>query len=155
MNYQRKQILAAGVRFNAVFRNFLFRLSILSLVFALVVPFLWSPVRSAQSNIGFIRQIRALEGDQTGLISPAGLVFSSRSNAFHAVEKQNGSPETDLVKLTPFADRVGSARIAAAIKDPINVAFDNQVGRLLILHSNGNHLLEVCEDSNGNLDPGH
>ncbi|HKY53459.1 MAG TPA: hypothetical protein VJM08_04095, partial [Anaerolineales bacterium] len=154
MNYQRKPIFAAGVRFNPVFRNFLFRLSILSLVFALVLPFVWSPVRSAQSNAAFIRQIRALESDQTGLLSPAGLVFSSRSNAFHALEKQNGSSDTNLVKLTPFADRAGSARIAAAIKDPINVAFDNQVGRLLILHSNGNHLLEVREDSNGNLDPG-
>jgi hypothetical protein len=97
--------------------------------------------------------VQTAEGDKTGLLSPVGLAFSSRANAFQVVEKQNASANTDLVKLTPFADRAGSARIAAAIKDPINVAFDNRVGRMLILHSSANQLLEVHEDTNGNLDP--
>src|SRR5688572_11813542 len=157
MNYQGNKTFffrgAAGIRFKQVFSHFLFRLSILSLILALILPFLWIPVLSAQSNTGFIRQIRALEGDQTGLLNPAGLAFSSRANAFHVMDKQNASANTDLVKVTPFADRAGSARIEAAIKDPINLAFDNQVGRLLILHSSANQLLEVREDANGNLDP--
>ena len=157
MNYQEQKISffkgSVGIRFQRVIKNFLFRLSILSLVLALILPFLWIPASSAQSNAAFIRKIRSLEGDKTGLLSPAGLAFSSRANALQVVEKQNASANTDLVKLTPFADRAGSARIAAAIKDPINVAFDNRVGGLLILHSSANQLLEVWEDANGNLDP--
>ena len=157
MNYQEQKISffkgSVGILFKRVIRNFLFRLSILSLVLALILPFLWIPASSAQSNAAFIRQVRALESDETGLLNPAGLAFSSRANAFQVTEKQNASDSTDLVKLTPFADRAGSARIAAAIKDPINVAFDNRVGRLLILHSSANQLLEVWEDANGNLDP--
>src|SRR5688572_6697694 len=157
MNYpEQKTSLfkdVVGILFKRVIRNFLFRLSILSLVFALILPFLWIPARSAQSNAAFIRQVRALESDKAGLLSPAGLAFSSRANAFQVIEKQNASANIDLVKLTPFADRAGSARIAAAIKDSINVAFDNRVGRLLILHSSDNQLLEVREDANGDLDP--
>jgi uncharacterized protein YjiK len=144
---------AVGILFKRVFTNFLFRLSILSLVLALIFPFAWVPASSAQSNAAFIRQIRALESDKTGLFNPAGLAFSSRANAFQVLEKQNGPANIDLIKITPFADRAGSARLAAVIKDPINLAFDNQVGRLLILHSSDNQLLEVREDANGNLDP--
>src|SRR6185503_175758 len=157
MNHQvRKTSFFRGAArglFKQVFRNFVFRLSILSLILALILPFVWIPVLSAQSNAAFIRQIRALAGDKTGLINPAGLAFSSRANAFQVVEKQNASTNADLVKVTPFADRAGSARIEAAIKDPINVTFDNQVGRLLILNNSANRLLEVREDANGNLDP--
>jgi uncharacterized protein YjiK len=157
MNYQEQKIsffkASMGILFKRVIRNFLFRLSILSLVLALILPFLWIPASSAQSNAAFIRQVRALEGDKTGLLSPVGLAFSSRANAFQVMERQNASADTNLVKVTPFADRAGSARIAAAIQDPINVAFDNRVGRLLILHSSANQLLEVREDANGNLDP--
>src|SRR5687768_17417145 len=144
---------AMGRLFKSVISNFLLRLSILSLLLAFILPFAWVPASSAQSNVAFIRQVRALESDKTGLLNPAGLAFSSRANAFQVIEKHNVSANLDLVKLSPFADRAGSARIAAAIKDPINVAFDNQVGRLLILHNSDNQLLEVQEDANGNLDP--
>ena len=144
---------AVGKLFNGDIRIFLFRLSVLSVVLALILPFLWVPAGSAQGNAAFIRQVRTLESDKTGLLNPAGLAFSSRANAFQVIEEQSGSVNTDLVKLTLFADRAGSARIAAAIKDPINVAFDNRVGRLLILPGSANQLLEVREDANGNLDP--
>ena len=157
MNYQERRTAffmgAVGILFKRIIRNFLFRLAILSLILALILPFAWVPASSAQSKAAFIRQVRVLESDKTGLLSPAGLAFSSRANAFQVMGKQNASANTDLVKLTPFADRAGSARIVAAIKDPINIAFDNRVGRLLILHSTANQLVEVREDANGNLDP--
>jgi len=156
MNQQRKIYLfksMAGKFFGRVFTNLLFKLSILSLVLALSLPFLHVPRSAAQANAAFIRQIRTLESDQTGLLHPAGLAFSTRANAFQVLQRPGASADTELIKLTPFADRAGSARIAAAIKDPINVAYDNQVGRLLILHSSDNQLLEVREDANGDLDP--
>ena len=95
-----------------------------------------------------------MESDKTGLISPAGLAFSIKANAFQMIEGQSASATIDVIKLTPFSDRAGSAPIAATIRDPINVAFDNQVGRLLILHNAANQLLEVREDAEGNLEPG-
>jgi hypothetical protein len=67
--------------------------------------------------------------------------------------QKRGQAITDLIKLTPFADQVGSARIAAAIKDPRNMAFDGRLNRLLIFQSPNNQLIEVLEGSDGNLDP--
>lgn len=155
MNQQRKIYLFKSMArklFGRIFTNLLFKLSILSLVLALGFPFLHVPGSAAQANAAFIRQIRALESDQTGLLHPAGLAFSARANAFQVLQRPGASADTELIKLTPFADRAGSARIAAAIKDPINVAYDNQMGRLLILHQSDNQLLEVREDANGDLD---
>ncbi|MEO8356166.1 MAG: hypothetical protein ABI621_09645 [Chloroflexota bacterium] len=98
-----------------------------------------------------------MEADRTRLLNPSGLVFSSKLNVFYALEApglgQLSSTGTDLIKLTPFADQAGAARIAAAVRNPINTAYDNKVGRLLILQSSTNQLVEVRESSDGNLDP--
>ncbi len=111
----------------------------------------------AQSNAAFVRRVRALEADETGLSNPAGLAFTPGVNAFHVVEAWGpGQPppaETDIIKLTPFGDRAGSARIAAAIENPINMAFDSQFNRLLIFQSPNNMLIEVLADPDGNIDP--
>ncbi len=115
-------------------------------------------VTLAQNGNAFVRQVRTMESDEMGIPNPAGLAFSPRAGAFHVVEARGqGQPppaETDIIKLTPFSDRVGSARIAAAIQDPINMAFDSQFNRLLIFQSPANQLIEVLEGPDGNLDPG-
>jgi uncharacterized protein YjiK len=130
----------------------------LALVGLLVLfTFPGSSATLAQSNAAFIRQVRVLEADETGLANPAGLTFSSRANAFHVVEgrghAQPPPAETEIVKLNPFADRAGSARIAVAIRDPINTVFDDKANRLLIFQSANNILVEVLENPGGNLDP--
>lgn len=111
----------------------------------------------AQNDPAFVRHVRALESDEMGLSNPAGLAFSPGANAFHVVEAPGrGRPppaDTDIITLTPFADRVGSARIAAAIKDPINTTYDTTVNRLLIFQSAPNKLIEVLEGADGSLDP--
>ena len=68
-----------------------------------------------------------------------------------------GPAETDVVRLAPFelsplSDRAGEARIAAALKDPVNVVFDARHARLLLLDS-ADRLLEVRSDASGDLDP--
>jgi PKD repeat protein/uncharacterized protein YjiK len=111
----------------------------------------------AQNGHAFVRQVRAMESDEMGISHPAGLAFSSGAKAFHVVEaRAQGQPppaNTDIIKLTPFSAQVGSARIAAAIRDPINTAFDGQFNRLLIFQSPNNKLIEVLEGPDGNLDP--
>ena len=102
----------------------------------------------------FVRQVRVLEIDRAGLHNPAGLAFSDKDNAFHVVEmRQASSSYTDFVKVTRFVDRAGSARIATAGQNPINMAFDNKFNRLLILEAHSNQLLSVPGDINGNLNP--
>jgi hypothetical protein len=113
-----------------------------------------SSATQAQNAPAFIRQVRVLEIDRAGLRNPAGLAFSDKGNAFHVVEmRQISSSYTDFVKVTPFADHAGSARIATAVQNPINMAFDNKLNRLLILQAQSNQLLSVPGDINGNLNP--
>ncbi|MGH3135746.1 MAG: cadherin domain-containing protein [Gaiellaceae bacterium] len=105
------------------------------------------------------RQARALESDRTGVEAPIGLAFSSASESFYVIAAgPGGNPaDTEIVKLTPFAlspvsDRAGSARIAAALRDPINMTFDTRGNRLLLLDA-ADRLLEVRAEANGDLDP--
>jgi VCBS repeat-containing protein len=114
-------------------------------------------VTLAQTGNPFVRRVRALEAGETGIPNPAGLAFSARARAFYVVEARGqGQPppaETEIIQVTPLSDRVGSARIAAAIRDPINMAFDSRFHRLLIFQSPNNMLIEVREDADGHLDP--
>ena len=90
----------------------------------------------AQNGYAFVKQVRAIESDELGVSHPARLAFSPGTNAFHVVAAPGqGQPppaRTDIINLSPFSDQLDSARIAAAIRDPINTAFDSQFNRLLI-----------------------
>ncbi|HSF61103.1 MAG TPA: cadherin domain-containing protein, partial [Gaiellaceae bacterium] len=112
-----------------------------------------------QAGPDTVRQVQVLEHDRTGVDAPTGLAFSPSSRSFYVIGARSGAApaETDVVRLAPFelspeSDRAGSARIAAAVKDPANVAFDARHGRLLLL-DNADRLLEVRPDANGDLDP--
>ncbi len=134
-------------------KSSLFAPAMVVLGLILSLSFVGVPASSAQGNSPFIWQVQVMESDHTGLSNPVGLAFSSRANAFQVSEGRAPAETVDLVKLTPLADRAGEARISAAIQNPINIAYDNQVGRLLILRGAGNQLWEVRENSDGNLDP--
>jgi DNA-binding beta-propeller fold protein YncE len=104
-----------------------------------------------------VREAQILSEERTGVSAPVGLAFSPGSNAFYAVSgRPDALGETDVAKLTPFSlssrsDRSGSARIAAALEDPINIAFDAPRNRLLLL-GHARELLEV-QTRGGDLDP--
>jgi hypothetical protein len=81
-----------------------------------------------------------LEAQRTGLAAPAGIAFSPGRRTFYVVggRGEGDASATDVVELTPFAhaasgDRAGSVRIAAALDDPIDLAFDAARGRLLFV----------------------
>ena len=127
------------------------------IIFGLIInlSFLVIPASFAQGGPAVIRQVRVMESDDTGILFPVGLAFSSRSNAFYVLEDrgpgQAPSVDIEVSKLTPFANRSGSTRILAAVRDPINVAFDDKAHRLLIFRSRANQLVEVQEGPDGNL----
>ncbi|MHC4499791.1 MAG: Ig-like domain-containing protein, partial [Planctomycetota bacterium] len=59
---------------------------------------------------------------------------------------------THIIKLTPHGQRISTARIVAAITEPINMAFDDKTNRLLIFLSSDNELIDILEGPDGNLD---
>ncbi|MEZ4711210.1 MAG: DNRLRE domain-containing protein [Caldilineaceae bacterium] len=114
-----------------------------------------SMVTQAQEEPLYIDSVRTIEIEDTGVINPTGLAFSTRSKAFHVLPGRAAGAavpaNVDVVRLGSYGDRRGSARIAEAIRDPINVAFDSARGRLLIYRSPANRLIAVPEDANGLL----
>jgi hypothetical protein len=108
----------------------------------------------AQSPPAFVRDERIIEMDETGVQNPFGLLFSPRANSFSIIDgKKRGQAQTDLIRLTPFGERIRSNRIMEAINDSRNMAFDGQLNRLLIFESLSNKLIGVLEDPDGNLNP--
>jgi hypothetical protein len=117
-----------------------------------------APDATRSGAAAVLRQAQILELDRTGIAAPAGLAFAAGGKSFYAIgARPGGAADTEVVTLRPFdlspvSDRAGSARIAAAIKNPLNVAFDALGSRLLLL-DNADRLLEVKADANGVLDP--
>ena len=112
-----------------------------------------------QARSGTVRQAQVLEHDRTGVDAPAGLAFSPRAGPSTSSERGRGAGRPRLTSsgshrssCRRFPDRAGEARIAAALKDPVNVVFDARHARLLLLDS-ADRLLEVRSDASGDLDP--
>jgi uncharacterized protein YjiK len=128
---------------------------LLSVVFAVTASA--ASVATTANGANALRLARVLEADRTGIAAPVGLAFAADTKSFHVVGAGPGGAATDVVRLTPFdlspvSDRAGSARIAAAIGDSVNVTFDTRRTRLLLL-DNANRLIEVRTNASGDLDP--
>ena len=124
----------------------------LSLTLVLCLSLMWMSAGSARGRTAVLGQLRSMESDKTGLLSPTGLAFSSKADSFYVLDGPAKSTGTDIVRLTPFASNAGSVHITDQVADPINIAYDEQADRLLLLQFPENQLLEVREDTDGNLD---
>jgi hypothetical protein len=127
---------------------------ILAVVLALTFSLESNTAGSAQNSEGIIRRLPSMKPDQIGTLHPVGLSFSSKSKTFYIIEDQGQTPavNADVVGITPFADRKGSARLASIVEDPLNMVFDNQNNRLLAFQPTTGELIEVRENTSGNLD---
>ena len=106
-----------------------------------------------------VREVRTLESDRIDATSPMGLAFRSRGKSFYVVQSppQVATSDTKIVRLKPFAlrpntDRVGSTKIAASVRDPINIAYDELRNRLLLLRADGRRLFAMQTNADGSLD---
>ena len=127
------------------------------LAIALLLSLLVTGAGIAQDHADSISLVQKMETNKTELANPAGVAFSSRANLFHVVEalgNNNISPDGSVINnITVFGHNAGSTRININIENPINMTMDNQNGRLLIYQASSRQLIEVYEDSSGNLDP--
>ena len=108
----------------------------------------------AQEEGAFIDVEQTMEAQDTGIAEPMGLAYSSRLKSFYvsdARQWRNSAESMDLVQLTARADRPGSARLAAAIENPLNMAFDNRSNRLLVLQPRSGQLIQIGADATGSI----
>ena len=112
------------------------------------------------SPTAVVREVRTLESDRIGTTSPMGLAFESKNKSFYLVQAppQVATPDTTIARLKPFAlrpntDRVGSSKVAASVRNRINIAFDDVRDRLLLLREDGRRLFAIPANADGSLDP--
>ena len=144
-----------------IFSMIFFKLYRVSLIFSIILLCFIAPfsfVRSsntfAEDHRTFIRQVRSIENDESGILNPSGLAFSPNTNSFYVLsQNQPNTQAADIFLMTLTKDRKGSARIATQIKDPINMTFDFKAKRLVFFNSAAKQLIEVKVGPDGNPDP--
>ncbi|HMQ51169.1 MAG TPA: right-handed parallel beta-helix repeat-containing protein [Anaerolineae bacterium] len=110
-------------------------------------------VSLVQGQAGYIEEVRSLDTNDAGLLNPAGLAYSFEANLFYIITANPGSPAT-INMMTPFEELLGSMTVnTSATVEPINIAFDNQNERLLLLDHAANELITIKAGPNGLLDP--
>jgi hypothetical protein len=109
----------------------------------------------AQDKSGPVRQVRVIEAARRGFPSPGGVAYSPRADALvvFGADPQRGWLGSELRLITMGEDPRGSVRLATAITDPRNLAFDAKAGRLLILEARKGELIAIAARSDDNLDP--
>ncbi|MCE7985134.1 MAG: hypothetical protein DYG89_28510 [Caldilinea sp. CFX5] len=117
-----------------------------------------SPVAVAEEAAPpLVRRVRDLETSRLGILNPAGLAFAPKAGAFHIISKRSAAQptptDTDLAQLLPTEIAAGVTKIAAQVRDPINVTFDGKWNRLLILKTPADQLVVVQSKADGTLDP--
>jgi hypothetical protein len=123
----------------------------------LVVSSLWPAANvTAGSGSDAVRRARIIETAELGVPRPGGLAFSRRASGFLVLPQVDlpGRPDVDVLLLTHGARRAGSKRIAAALAEPLNLAFDNKAHRLLVYDAGPKQLIEVRAGRDGVPDPG-
>ena len=104
---------------------------------------------------GEVRVARILEPARLGVQNPAGLAYVPAGRSLLAASAPGTSPAaaSDIEVVSLFGDGVGSVRIETGVTNPVNVTFDASVGRLLVLESDTDELVEIWTKADGNLDP--
>lgn len=110
-----------------------------------------SSVTLAQGNDGYIEEVRQLDTNDAGILNPAGLAYSFEANLFYIITADTNAAPT-ITMMTPFVDSVGWITVDTSGIDPINIAFDNQVQRLLLLDNAANELIAIATEPDGTLD---
>jgi glucose/arabinose dehydrogenase len=107
-----------------------------------------SLVTSAQSTASWW-EVRKMYLAEFGAAQPAGLAFSPTAGTFLIASAQSA----DLVLVTMHEDPAGELELAAAIPDPLNMAFDARAGRLVAFDPAANELWDIRTRPSGLPDP--
>lgn len=104
----------------------------------------------AQVQGGYVRFVREIETAQYGVDAPVGLAYSPEAEAFFAVQEAPGGVQA-LAVVSMYEKRTLPAALNQPISTSINMTFDHQANRLLILDANTQGLLQVAALDNGSL----
>jgi hypothetical protein len=101
-----------------------------------------------------MRHVRAIETADLGILSPAGLAYSPAANVFFVSDDlkpgQAAGGPAEIVMFTPLEDPAGRIHVAAGFTDPLNLAFDARIGRLVLFDETaGDPVMALVTSHNG------
>ena len=98
-----------------------------------------------------MRRVRLIEAAKRGFTSPGGLAYSPRADALvvFGADPLQGLPGAELRLISMSEDPRASIRLATAVTDPRNLAFDAKAGRLLLLDARRRELIAIPVRSDG------
>ncbi|MCI0692430.1 hypothetical protein L0337_10560, partial [candidate division KSB1 bacterium] len=117
---------------------------VLALLFALAAG------SNALAQEPYQRLVRKFETPELGIPNPAGLAFSPAAGAL-LVAPSPGTVDLSIVILV--GDLAGSATVATAVSNPVNMAFDGKFNSLLFFDAGTEELIEIKAGANGRPQP--
>src|SRR5687768_15380171 len=120
----------------------LYLMLLIGLVIAFVIPARsWA---SAQDGSAPIWVVRSLSTSEYGVADPKGLVFSSEANTFLILD---GS--ANVTQITMDEEHAGTRNIPEVQNDPLNAAFNQKTGSLLVFNRGTSELIQIRADGKG------
>ncbi|PWB78994.1 MAG: hypothetical protein C3F08_07680, partial [Candidatus Methylomirabilota bacterium] len=124
-----------------------FRRSGLLLLGASVVALLMTSLAGAPQRTPGLRKVREIETGPLGIRGQAGLAFLEKGNRFLVLG------DGAMAAIGHRGGDAGSRTSAASVRNPVNVAFDSQTGRLLILDAEARRLSVIRADGDNDVAP--
>ena len=105
----------------------------------------------AQRTSKVFTEVRSIETGLVNLQRPEGITFSPEANAFLVLGASTaGQNDSDVILIDQLSDdRTGLVTVSVDISNSINIVFDSNANRLLMLQSDGNTLFVVNAGSDG------
>ncbi len=88
----------------------------------------------------YMRLVHRIESAEFGIPNPAGIAYSRTANAFLIAPRPN---TTDIMILAHAKRTVSSVSLAAAIPNPINMAFDDKTNSLVFFDEEADELVKM------------
>ena len=101
----------------------------------------------AEDGSASIWVVRSLSTSEYGVSDPKGLAFSPEANTFFLMDG-----DSNVTLVTMAEEQVGSRRLSEVQADPLNAAFDERSGSLVVFKRSRSELVKIKADGKGLLD---
>ena len=120
--------------------------------FIILLSLVGSSTAFAQDDPLYIREVRAIDTNDFGLLNPAGLAFSFDADLFFVLEADS-TTQANIATMTPYEALGAWDNVDVSTINPINLTFDNLDNRLLLFDSGASELVAIKTQPDGYLDP--
>lgn len=98
--------------------------------------------------------VRAIYPNEWGISRPSGIAYSTKFGHLFLLDKIRTNPNTaTIVTITPHEEFISRVQVDFAVGDPLNMTFDEQRLRLLLLDRQLKKLAQINLDEQGHLNP--